>query len=221
MIKLLKNIKRIVVKFFIFIRNIFIRIIAKYIFKNRDITQVFEKIQDYEYVIIKYKAKKQSEKFPEHFYSFTDIDFLVKSNDIDGIADDAFEAVLKIDLPKIAKVKKVKYNNSKGIEIHIMLLNAIVFIIHFQTFEHYGIAEHYIEYCFKNRVCENNLYINSKEYDFIIRLIECLTKPYKKWHYNFVISNINLLDKDIIKLAVGDNKELEKEIMYFFENINK
>jgi len=196
------------------------RFIEELLTINRDVSDIIEVINRFEYVAIKMYGR-QHRLFP--YYYWGDFDVLVKDEDIERFAL-CIETYLCNKYRASWKRVENRVLEDGSIIVWLKIKDLEIFGVHIQTVRRFGMNYEYNRFMIeKGQINENGIFCLPPEYDVYIRMAEFLRKPYKKHHKEYVNNNIKYISEDLVNKFWSNNCVFKNEIFDFLfgEGINK
>ncbi|MCR4754401.1 MAG: hypothetical protein K5868_02605 [Lachnospiraceae bacterium] len=189
---------------------------------NTDVSDLMKCIGKYEYCIIKYKDSRQDRDFPEKFYIHSDVDILIKAEDLNALTEYVYEWMSK----NYSNMKKYLYSvelidNNGSKQIRLNYKGFLIFCVHIQTTAYFGMRDNYNEVCLNNRIRDDKgIYFLPIEYDIFFRLVEYIRKPNKFWHAEYISIHQLDIDKDIFNLVFDDRNDLAERVRKYVNSLD-
>lgn len=162
---------------------------------DRNIASLFENMSVFDYAIVETTKDKLSTQFPEWFYYNEDLDIIVEEQDLDSIAEMAFQYCREHFDTTIFNVEQFQTKN--GVRVRV-LYNGFMLIM-FDFMAHVpGLKDSAISRLLSENVTDKFKHLSLSN-EVLARLAKYLENPNKKWHFDFVKSRSDDLDKTKIQ----------------------
>lgn len=183
---------------------------------DRDISEFFSLIGNYEYVVMRAKKSRQHPVFPRKFYFRGNTDILTKYPC--PMCDIAYNFSLAHFKNEWIRVEKRKENNQK--KVIIWLRDFMVFQFEFMD-SIYGLDDRFVQECLHNVIFDNGYKYLSDSDEIIIRILEYYHKPGKKWYEKYIREHIELLDENRLYEHLNTELISRKKIEKFIETLRR
>lgn len=183
---------------------------------NRDISEFFNLIGNYEYVVLRAKNSRQHPVFPRKFYFRGNTDILTKYPC--PVCDIAHHFALTHFDNEWVRVEKKEGNAQK--KVIIWLRDFMVFQFEFMD-SIYGLDDKFAQECLNNVISDSGYKYLSDSDEIIIRILEYYHKPGKKWYEKYIREHIELLDEKRLYEHLNTELISRKKIERFIENMRR
>ncbi len=171
---------------------------------DRDISDFFQSIEKYNYIVLRAKESRQNESFPEVYSFRTDSNILISAKNIDTVADLAYMYAINKYKHKWVSVSKVYVKD--GINVVIKLRDFMLYQFEFTT-KIYGMNDQFIAECYKSKVFDKYCFLPN-ELEVPLRLMEYSRHPQKKWYIDYFKKHERYLEENhIMQYVEGYNKK--------------
>lgn len=186
---------------------------------DRDISGFFEQIRDREYVILRAKESRQHTDFPKSIYFRSDSNILVRNIGIaEQLSDIAYNfAEQHFSYPWIKIERKL---GGGEIKIIVRLHSFMVYMFEFMT-SIYGLDQEFADMCFEHAIVGNFYKYLPDSDEVIIRILEYIHKPQKKWYRDYISKNRNLLDESLLFSHIDTSVVPKKKVKKVLEELQR
>lgn len=186
---------------------------------DRDISGFFEQIKDREYVILRAKESRQHTDFPKSIYFRSDSDILVRNIEIaEQLSDIAYDfAEQHFSYPWISIEKEADVGE---IKIIVRLHGFMVYMFEFRT-TIYGLNQEFADMCLGHAIAGDFYKYLPDSDEVIIRILEYIHKPQKKWYRDYISKNRNLLDESLLFSHIDTSVVPKKKVKKVLEELQR
>lgn len=152
---------------------------------NKDISKIFEEIQDFRYAVVQTSHDKISSNFPKNFYFNEDIDIYVELEDIDEIVDITVHFCKKhfnLDWINVEVIDSA-FGRSVSVKLNNSMIIMFDYIIKMRS-----LTDNFIKSCLERRQWDGYFHLCVED-ELMARLAAYANNSTKIWHADFIREN--------------------------------